>query len=87
MAGKWGKWIANKCTRTFVSPEGAVQYLREHDYSGKILQTPEGILAVCCAYPDGYYPEATTLFEICDDDSKNADNSSSDCCDKELLSV
>ena len=87
MVDKWGKWIASKCTRTFESSEDAVQYLREHDYSGKVLQTPEGILAVCCAYPEGYYPESTTLIEMCDEDFKNADNSSSDCCDNELLSI
>ncbi|HIK99419.1 MAG: hypothetical protein CMA61_04995 [Euryarchaeota archaeon] len=83
MEDKWGEWIASKCTRYFETPNDAEQYLRDHNYTGKVLQTPEGIMAVCCAYPDGYYPEAETLIDICDepfiDHSSSSDSGS--CCE------
>lgn len=68
MSDKWGKWVASKCTKYFDSSEDAVKYLRERNFTGKVLQTPEGIMAVCCAYPDGFYDDATTLIDICDED-------------------
>ena len=68
MSNKWGKWVASKCTKYFDSSEDAVKYLRERNFTGKVLQTPEGIMAVCCAYPDGFYDDATTLVDICDED-------------------
>ncbi|MEO2114965.1 MAG: hypothetical protein ABGX21_01425 [Candidatus Poseidoniia archaeon] len=66
MDDKWGKWIASKCTRYFDSIEDATDYLNERDYSGKVLRSPEGIIVVCCAYPDGFYQDVVTVVDICD---------------------
>ena len=47
---------------------------------------PEGIIAVCCAYPDGYYQDAVTVADICDgsDDPSLTEEGnvpiSRDCC-------
>ncbi len=97
MSDKWGKWVASKCTRYFDSSEEAVTYLRERNFTGKVLETPEGIMAVCCAYPDGFYDDATTLIDICDEDGIDPtspgahdqdsyeipSNSSHSCCEPE----
>lgn len=86
MEGRWGKWVASKCTRYFDSVEDAIDYLNERDYSGKVLRAPEGIIAVCCAYPDGYYQDAVTVADICDgtDDPSLTEEGnvpiSRDCC-------
>lgn len=40
--------------------------MNERYYSGKVLRAPDGIIAVCCAYPDGYYQDAVTVADICD---------------------
>ena len=85
MEDRWGKWIASKCTRYFDSIDDAIDYLNERDYSGKVLRTPEVIIAVCCAYPDGFYHDAVTVADVCyggHDDTLAEENVpiSCDCC-------
>jgi hypothetical protein len=58
------EWNYTQCAKPFASVDDARQYLHAKDFAGWILQREEGFSAVCPAYPEGYYPDATVIEEV-----------------------
>jgi len=58
------EWNYTQCAKPFASADDAREYLHAKDFAGWILQREEGFSAVCPAYPEGYYPDATVIEEV-----------------------
>lgn len=58
------EWNYTKCAKPFESQQEAEDYLREKDFAGYVLKRDIGYTAVCPTYPEGYYPDATTVSEV-----------------------
>lgn len=55
----------SKCSKPFGTSDEAKKFMVERGYEGEVLQRSDGTyLAVCPAYPEGYYPDASTVEKI-----------------------
>lgn len=56
------EWNYTKCAKPFSSVEEAREYLVSREFEGHILaRAAGGYTAVCPTYPEGYYPDATSV--------------------------
>jgi hypothetical protein len=55
----------NRCTKGFSTLDEARRFMVERRYAGHVLLREGGsFTAVCLAYPDGFYPDATIIETI-----------------------
>jgi hypothetical protein len=58
------EWNYTKCAKPFTSVDEARSYLTGKDFAGWILKRDNGYSAVCPAYPEGFYPDASVVEEV-----------------------